>query len=446
MLVPFIAVGLAFCTPGFADEAALQSEINLLKQQVHEMRAQLDDMQSRLAANASAVAAAPVPAATGTDEPSLASPAARIDEPYPDQRPEADTTVGGYGQVNFNHYTHDSSRDQADLRRVVLSVGHRFSDTVSLNTEFEWEHAITSADDAGEAAIEQAWLGFRATPTVSVKAGLFLMPFGFLNLSHEPPVFHGVERNEVETRIIPTTWREGGVAVHGTTEAGFDWDAGITTGFDVTKFDEAAEPLGSIHQELQFARARDLAFHGALNYRGVPGLTVGGAIFRGQSTQGNAAFKADDTQPDFSGIQAPITLGELHARWQSGGLDLQALYARGIIGDAARIDATLQAFNDATLEQRPFVPAAFSGWLVQGAYTVWRAGDMSLTPFVRYERFDTQARMPAGFPADPATTDDVATIGLSFQPHPQVVFKADYQDFRKNSEDDRVDLGLGYMF
>jgi hypothetical protein len=71
---------------------------------------------------------------------------------------------------------------------------------------------------------------------------------------------------------------------------------------------------------------------------------------------------------------------------------------------------------------------------------------MSLTPFVRYEKFDAQARMPAGFAADPANADKVVTVGMSFKPHPQVVFKADYQKFRDNAENDRVNLGLGYMF
>ena len=34
---------------------------------------------------------------------------------------------------------------------------------------------------------------------------------GFTNERHEPPTFYGVERNFVETAIIPSTWREGGV-------------------------------------------------------------------------------------------------------------------------------------------------------------------------------------------------------------------------------------------
>ncbi len=105
---------------------------------------------------------------------------------------------------------------------------------------------MTSADDVGETALEQAYLDYKLASGVNLKTGLFLMPFGFINQSHEPPVFYGVERNEVETRIIPSTWREGGVGLYGATDAGFAWDAGITTGFDVSKFDKPGKPLGAL--------------------------------------------------------------------------------------------------------------------------------------------------------------------------------------------------------
>ena len=50
---------------------------------------------------------------------------------------------------------------------------------------------------------------------VNIKGGLFLIPIGILNETHEPPTYYGVTRNQVETRIIPTTWRELGLGVHG---------------------------------------------------------------------------------------------------------------------------------------------------------------------------------------------------------------------------------------
>jgi hypothetical protein len=357
-----------------------------------------------------------------------------------------DTTIGGYGEINYNHYDKEPSRNQADLRRFVLFLGHRFDDHLSFNSEVEWEHAVVSDEDKGETEIEQAYLNYAFSNGLNLKAGVILMPFGFLNLSHEPPVFYGVERNEVETRIIPSTWREGGIGFYGTTEAGFGWDVGVTTGFDIAKFDDPSSPLGSVHQEMQKAKATDLSAYAAASYRGVPGLNLGGAVFSGNSTQGNADFNDKATaQPDFSGISARITLWEVHARWESQGWDLETLWAQGIIDQAGKIDQAIQAFNAAGNE-KSFVPSEFTGWLAQAAYTVWRKNETTLAPFVRFEDYNTQSKMPSGFSADPANADRVVTAGLSFKPRQEVAFKMDYQRYTDNSKNNRFNIGMGYMF
>jgi len=41
------------------------------------------------------------------------------------------------------------------------------------------------------------------------------MPVGIINIYHEPPSFNGVDRPEVDTYVIPTTWREPGVGLFG---------------------------------------------------------------------------------------------------------------------------------------------------------------------------------------------------------------------------------------
>ncbi len=199
-----------------------------------------------------------------------------------------------------------------------------------------------------------------------MKTGLFLMPFGFINENHEPPVFYSVERNEVETRIIPSTWREGGVSFDKLTKCGLDMNVGLTTGFDIAKFDDASSPLSSVHQELQLAKTHDLSYYGALNYRGVPGFNVGGALFSGYSGQGNADFNNDSANPDFSGINARVTLWETHARWLKNCWYLQDLYTEVSIGVADEIYNVLQNYNTANSDDRALVSKKFDGWLRAG--------------------------------------------------------------------------------
>lgn len=448
------ATALTWAAPALAqnanmqqpDRSALEAEVASLRAQMAAQEARLNQLESQLRATTTAQHTAPP---VGSAPAGVAQPATTTDPVMAsasDAGPAPATTIGGYGEISFNGYLHDRSRNQADLDRFVLFFGHRFSDRLSFSSEVEIEHAISSAEDHGEVEVEQAYLSYSLNPAVNLKAGLFLMPFGFINRNHEPPVFHGVERNEVETRIIPSTWREGGIGLYGTTSFGLAYDVGVTTGFNVARLDDAAAPLAGSHQELQLARAANLSFYGSLEYRGIPGLLLGGAIFSGNATHDNADFKSDPTLPDFAGVSSRVTLWDVHGRWQYRGFDLQALYARGTISHAAGLDSVLLNYNAANGTDLPLVPSSFYGWLVQGAYSFSLGGEATLDPFVRYEAFDTQARLPLGLQPDPLNRDHVLTGGLSFHPLRQLVIKADYQRFFRHRADDRINLGLGYMF
>ena len=454
------ATALSTATPALANEAALKAEVAQLKAQVAAQNEQLAAQAARLQQIEDRLQAAATPPApptamaeasggvptTAAPSPALATNDARSEMGRATIGAGSDTTIGGYGEISYNGYLKDSSRNQADLKRLVLFVGHRFSDKLSFTSEIEVEHAVASSGDQGEVAIEQAYLDYAFSPAANLKAGLFLMPFGFLNRNHEPPVFYGVERNEVETRIIPSTWREGGIGLYGSTPFGLSYDVGVTTGFDVAKFDDAGAPLAGSHQELQLAKASSLSFYGSLEYQGIQGLLVGGAVFSGNATHNNADFKADNGLPDFSGITSRVTLWDVHARWQHRGFDLQALYARGTISRSAALDSVLENYNAANGTDLPLAPSAFYGWYVQGAYSFALGGNATLDPFVRYEKFDTQARLPLGLLSDPVNRDRVLTTGFSFHPLHDVVVKVDYQKFFENKDNDRINLGLGYMF
>jgi hypothetical protein len=350
---------------------------------------------------------------------------------------ESATSIFGYGEFNYNRYRDSERTSKADLRRFVLGFGHRFNDRLSFNSELEIEHAIASAEDQGEVEIEQAYLNYRFSDAVNVKGGLFLIPLGILNLTHEPPTYYGVERNEVETRIIPTTWRELGFGMHGALgNQGFGYDVGITTGFNSGKLDDPNTGIRSAHQEGSQADAHDLSIYGALNYQR-PGLLVGGGVFTGDTGQNGQAAAA------LRGVQARLTLWDLHAKYSVAGWDLQALYARGTLGDADRVNAVTSA------APTPFAaPRSMMGWYAQAAYHVYRRGDIDVAPFARYERIDIRQQEDAalGVLQDPNNQERIKTLGVNFYVHPQVVLKADLQRYETDRTKDRLNLGLGYMF
>src|SRR5206468_11007431 len=138
------------------------------------------------------------------------------------------TNIIGYGEMAYSK-VRQSGDATFDLTRFVFGFNHRVADRLTLHSEGEIEHAVVSKDDEGEAEVEQAWVNYKVNDAVNFKGGLFLIPMGILNETHEPPTYYGVLRNQVETRIIPTTWRELGFGTHGIFGEGFRYDVGVTT-------------------------------------------------------------------------------------------------------------------------------------------------------------------------------------------------------------------------
>lgn len=366
----------------------------------------------------------------------------------------------GYGEVYYTNPISEPEQTRMDLARAVFGIGYRFDERTEFNSEYEIEHAVSSADDVGEFEVEQFYVDRRLSEAVTVRAGLFLMPFGFLNEHHEPTNFYGVQRNFVETLIIPSTWREGGFNLHGDTAGGLSWNAGLTTGVDLSKWtftpqfppyrsaleleDSGVAPLQASHQELALANARHLSQYLALGYYGIPGLNFGAALSTGKAV---AAGPGDPR----------VTLWEAHARWTPARWELTALYARGTISDLAATNAlNLAAPNP--------IPSSFYGYYLQGAYQLWEHGDYRLDPFARLERYNLGAswagtagpEIPPGLvplsaaPGDlgrwPKEHDRVWTVGANFYLGPHLVLKADYQWFEENESFKRFDLGLGLAF
>jgi hypothetical protein len=395
---------------------------------------------------------------------------------WPNATPEGGTSLAsfaqgvklwGYGEIYYTDPLHDRDRAQADLARAVFGIGYTFDSRTEFNSEYEIEHAVSSADDPGEFEVEQLYIDHQIIDPVAVRAGLFLMPFGMLNEHHEPTNFYGVQRNFVETLIIPSTWREGGFNFHGATQSGFGWNVGLTTGFDLSKWDFAPEfpqyttalelinsdagPLHATHQELALANAHDLSQYVSLSYFGIPGLTVGGAIFTGKA----GAVPAPPNAP-IPGSQR-VTLWEGHARWTPGKFDLSALYAHGSISNLAATNASNPGSPNP-------IPSSFYGYFFQAAYDVWQHGEYRLAPFTRWEVYNLGAGYEGtpgpmipegdipltGAPGDygpwPRNMDRVWTIGANFYITPHVVLKTDYQHFLINGNFTRFDLGLGVAF
>lgn len=351
-------------------------------------------------------------------------------------------SIGGYGEANYQATVGDEKtiasgssngkKDNADFERLVLYAGYKFTDTILFNSELEFEHGST--DDGGSVSVEFAALDFFINPMANVRAGMVLLPMGFINQIHEPPFYFGNNRPEVERQIIPSTWREIGAGLFGEILPNLTYTTYVVNGLNAADFN--SDGIRSGRQKGSQAKAEDLAFVGRMDYAPpvLPGLSVGGSAYLGNSGQ-NQLF-------DGQQVDAFTQLYEGHVQWKYRGLEFRALGSWGHIDDAGVLSAA----------KGQTIGADNYGWYTEVGYDIlpWIFNDTTqyLAPFFRYEQFDTIASAPTGYLDDETKDRRIYQFGLQYKPIPNVVLKADYRNFasRKGDLPDDFNLGLGFIF
>jgi hypothetical protein len=354
------------------------------------------------------------------------------------------TRIGGYAEGFYRNQIGDAAgdgTDTADMLRAVLYVGHKFTDKLVWNSEIEFEHATTGGANPGSVSVEFAALDYLMRDELALRGGLLLVPMGFLNEIHEPPFFYGVSRPEVESVIIPSTWRENGVGIFGRIGESLEYRLYTVNGLRASGFTSAG--LRGGRQNGNRVAADDLAAVARVDLTPMPGLLVGGAFYRGNSGQ-------DQTGPAVAGSidlpSAATTIWELHGQYQAGGLHLRALFAQAEVGSAGRLSQALGLATGTPVAERML------GGYGEVAYDILPlvipGTELAFEPFVRFEYVDTQHDVPTGFTQDGANRRRIWVPGVSFRPHPNVVLKLDYRNIDPLSGEaaDELNLGFGVAF
>lgn len=324
------------------------------------------------------------------------------------------TRIGGYGELHYNNLEGKggaADKDEIDFHRFVLFFGHTFNERTRFFSELEVEHALVKGGTkSGEVELEQAYVEYDLTPNHRAKAGLFLLPVGLINETHEPPTFYGVERNSVEKDIIPATWWAGGAGLSGQLNDSLSYDVAIHEGLATTAANSFKPRDG--RQKTNEAKGKHLAYTGRLKWTGLPGIEIGGAV----------QHQTDITQ-GLDATAGSANLYELHGVLNKGPFALKALYAQW------DLDGTGPAAIGADKQ---------NGWYIEPSYKLSEQWGI----FARYSLWDNKAGDSA------ASEKKQFDTGVSFKPHPDVVFKADYQ--RQDNDDGKnqngFNLGVGYQF
>lgn len=358
-------------------------------------------------------------------------------------------SIGGYGEIVYHNPagTNQSkapsgSTDELDALRAILYFGYKFNDWIVFNSEIEIEHA-------DEIFLEFSYLDFLLNDAFNIRAGVMLTPVGLVNELHEPILFSSVNRPQTEGKLIPSTWRAGGVGIFGNLADMFDYKLYVVNGFDGadSKSDIAsgftADGLRGGRQKVSNAIAEDFAGVARVDFVGVNGLLVGGSAYFGGSGQRISA-------------KGNTLITEGHVDFRIAGAYLRGLVAWAKIDDAEAINASVHGAGSAT---NTGVAQELIGGYVEAGYDIFQPLGFThkLILFGRYEYLDTQFVIAPGNSTDgssPIVKDFskarqvFLTFGANYKPIVNVVVKADFE-IRTNGNYtgvNQMNLSTGYVF
>ena len=380
--------------------AELLAKLEFLQQQIDELKQQLEKTHNQAVETDAKVEAVAEVMETGSMQ---------TTEPRK-------TIIAGYGELHYNNLSAQDPAndvDMIDFHRFVLFFGHQFNDKTRFYSEFELEHSLAGDGAPGEVELEQAFIEFDLRPGLHSRAGLFLLPVGLLNETHEPPTFYGVERNDVESIIVPSTWWEAGAGINGRLGSDWDWVVTASSGLQMETTGSNAFRVRSGRQKVAKALASDGAITGRLRYMGISGLQAAVTV----------QYQFDPSQVANDGLDDG-TLLEAHIDYRRGDFGLRALFAHW--------DFSGDAVEAAGADKQ-------TGWYVEPSYRFTN----KLGFYTRYEEVDA-ARDRDQF--------SQWELGLNWWPAENVVIKFDYRDRSHDLDVERgrdftgIDIGLGYSF
>jgi hypothetical protein len=446
-IVSLCALLLCLGLPAFAQTAdtrieELEREVAALKAQIAEMKSdggtpegdRLSELERKLEVLAQEIETLRIGEAAVAPDTSSYGFGPAASKIY---RTERGLSIGGYGELLYQNFDGDRDNgtpsgrtDTFDVLRGVLYFGYKFDDRWLLNTEIEYEHA------GSEVSVEFAYVDYLWRPELNVRGGLVLIPMGFLNELHEPTVFLGARRPDIENAIIPSTWREGGFGLFGDLGP-FTYRTYIVDGLRGAGFTSGG--LRGGRQKGNQAKAEDFAWVGRLDFTGVPGLLVGGSAYIGDSGQ-DLVTTGPSAGRDIA-VGTEIIEGHLEWRWQ--GLEFRALGVQASLDDVADLNRALSLTGTSSVGEK------LTGYYLQLGYDVLAGrGERSLTPYARWETYNTQDEVPAGFAASRATDVESLTLGVAFQPIDHLILKVDHQNYDNAAGTgvDQFNVLLGWIF
>ncbi|HEY2680310.1 MAG TPA: hypothetical protein VGI59_03230 [Candidatus Udaeobacter sp.] len=388
-------------------------------------------------------------------------------------RSHAVLSIGAYGELKFGGQEAPGGwKDGFDAGRVVLLPTYQVTDNIIFNAEIEFEHGgiADDADDklTGAVELEQAYVDFLFNEHFNWRSpGVDVVPFGFINLFHEPTQFYSVQRPELDNGLIPTTWFEGSTSIYGKIVNNLNYQFQVNTGLEDIGQNGGIPDDGSPYEggitgteALGLARTPIGDFNQTKNAPGfalrlsytppfLPGLNGSSSIFFTPNVTPRGAYADDGHSLGHNSVTMLDT--EMRYRVPRTGFEFRGEVVDAIIGTPGN----LRANNDGDPENN--VGKNLWGFSLEAAYHIdlsdYVHNGWELVPFYRYTYENLQTGGFAGIDENLPTGQgqrQFHTLGMALFPTPQVVLKIDYQFALDNAPDspqaDHLLGAVGFFF
>ncbi|MCB0380124.1 MAG: hypothetical protein KDD24_02630, partial [Flavobacteriales bacterium] len=299
--------------------------------------------------------------------------------------------------------------------------------------------------------VEQAFVNYRINNAINLRGGLMLIPMGIVNEYHEPTTYNGVERPNIDGKIVPTTWREMGAGLTGTLDRlSIKYQLFAVNGFKsydgTTAKLKGSDGFRGGRQKGMESTMSSPNLASKIDFYGINGLKIGVSGYFGntQTTAYNGVLNTDAPAlraADSTVVGLSMVGFDFRYNYKAFEARGQAIYA-GITNTKE-----YNAFTGKDLGSSMF------GWYGELGYDVLslfnKEAKERFVLFGRYEFYDTHNSVEKGTTRKEAYGRTDVTMGFSYHIAQGAVFKADYQLMKVRGSDNtgnQINVGLGVWF
>lgn len=452
-----------------APETAQQKEIEQLRDQVKELKIEMEQLRALVAAGTKPAETAP-PLSAQSALPTEPTPPGRAGTPtqaemrgtpqttgLPEEKGLAMATkanggdlsgagnllrtdrvaIGGYGDFQFREAGLQERNDGGGTptfqsTRFVLGIAAVLSQrqNIVFNSEIEYEFGSREVD------VEQAFVDWKVRPEFSFRAGIYPPSLGYFNTYHDSNLNLATLRPLINQFILNTAYRDAGVGVRGRinlpSNMKLSYEANVLNGMQALDADGNPTPFSRLVGQSSASEPGLIAFQatnghkavtGRIGFSPILGLEIGTSVYNGRiNLLGEAPRSVTMLFYDASYRRGPWAFTGEYARTNIvGGIPRQS--AAPPVIDPLYPD-TVAALSRYVAQTTP----GQDGFYVEGAYKfhprfMRRSFDEGayIAPVVRFEGIRRDRTLPDFYLNERRTV-----LGVNIAPSPTVIFKLNY--------------------